>query len=262
MRIRMSRAVRVALLLLLTASGVAPLQGQGTPGLDPGRLELTRDDLGRILQELEEVANSPAYSQRIREVARRDMSAVRERLTSGDFRAGDRVVLRVESFPDLSDTLMVEPGPRVVVPTLGPVSLEGVLRSELQDHLRQEIARYIRDPRVQATSLIRLSVQGMVVAPGFYTLPANVLLSEALMQAGGPDRGADLERLRVERNGEVLWEGEPLQEVMVEGRTLDQLNLRAGDQIVLPQARQSLLFQIGRYGAIIATTVLLGARVF
>ncbi len=46
MGIRTSRAVRFALLILLTLPGAAPLQAQGTPGLDPGRLELTRDDLG------------------------------------------------------------------------------------------------------------------------------------------------------------------------------------------------------------------------
>lgn len=262
MQIRRTPRVHALLLLFLGLLPAAPLVGQGTPTLDPGRLELTRQDLGRILAELGEVATSPAYSSRIREVARRDMAAVQERLSVGDFRAGDRVVLRVESYPDLSDTLMVEPGPRIVIPTLGPVELGGVLRSELRDHLRQEIGRYIREPRVQAESLIRLSVQGMVASPGFYILPANVLLSEALMQAGGPVREADLKRLRVERSGQVLWEGEPLQEMMVEGRTLDQLNLRAGDQIVLPERRQSLLLQVARYGAIIATTVILGARVF
>lgn len=262
MQTRGTSPVRWALLILAGMLPTAPLAAQATPTLDPGRLELTRDDLGRILAELEEVASSPAYSSRLRDVARRDMSAVQERLAVGDFRAGDRVVLRVEQYPDLSDTLMVEPGPRIVVPTLGPVSLEGVLRSELREHLRVEIGRYIREPRVQAESLIRLSVQGMVANPGFYTLPANVLLSEALMQAGGPIREADLERLRVERSGQILWEGETLQEVMVEGRTLDQLNLRAGDQIMLPERRQGLLVQVARYGAIIATTVLLGTRVF
>lgn len=245
--------------LVLIPGGAA---SQSPAQMDPGRLELTRADLTRLLGELEEVAASPAYGSGIRERARQDMEAVQERLAQGDFRAGDRVVLAVDGRPELSDTLIVEPGPRITIPSLGPVELEGVLRSELRSHLTTELGRYFRDPSVQAESLIRISIQGMVMNPGFYTVPANVLLSDALMAAGGPDRAADLDELRIERSGDVLWEGEILQEMLVAGRTLDQLNLRAGDQVVLPEQRASLLFEIARYGAIIVSTIFLGTRVF
>lgn len=251
---------------LVVAGLVAMAPGEAssqTPvPVDPGRLELTRADLTRLLGELEEVAASPAYGSSIRDRARQDMEAVQERLAQGDFRAGDRVVLAVDGRPELSDTLVVEPGPRITIPSLGPVALEGVLRSELRSHLTTEIGRYFRDPAVQAESLIRISIQGMVMRPGFYTVPANVLLSDALMEAGGPDRTADLEKLRIERTGNILWDGELLQEMLVAGRTLDQLNLRAGDQIVLPERRASLFFEIARYGAIIVSTIFLGTRVF
>lgn len=252
-------ALVVAGLVALAPGGVS---GQSPVPVDPGRLELTRDDLTRLLAELQEVAASPAYGSGIRDRARQDIQAVEERLAQGDFRAGDRVVLAVDGRPELSDTLIVEPGPRITIPSLGPVELEGVLRSELRSHLTTEIGRYFRDPSVQAESLIRISIQGMVENPGFYTVPANVLLSDALMQAGGPDRAADLDELRIERSGNILWDGELLQEMLVAGRTLDQLNLRAGDQIVLPERRASLLFEIARYGAIIVSTIFLGTRVF
>lgn len=250
--------------LLLGLVAVAPGRalGQAPAPMDPGRLELTRGDLTRLLGELGEVAASPAYSGSIQERARRDMAAVEERLSRGDFRAGDRVVLVVDGRPELSDTVVVEPGPRITLSSLGPIDLAGVLRSELRSHLTAEIGRYFRDPSVQAASLIRISIQGMVMNPGFYTVPANVLLSDALMEAGGPDRASDLEKLRIERGGETLWDGPLLQSMLVEGRTLDQLNLRAGDQIVLPERRASLLFEIARYGAIIVSTIFLGSRVF
>lgn len=257
------RSILPALLLAgLMAMAPGSASGQSPVPMDPGRLELTRADLTRLLGELEEVAASPAYGSSIRERARQDMEAVQERLAQGDFRAGDRVVLAVDGRPELADTLIVEPGPRITIPSLGPVELEGVLRSELRSHLTSEIGRYFRDPSVQAESLIRISIQGMVMNPGFYTVPANVLLSDALMQAGGPDRTADLEKLRIERSGDILWDGELLQDMLVAGRTLDQLNLRAGDQIVLPERRASLFFEIARYGAIIVSTIFLGTRVF
>ena len=246
---------------------VAPVLGgdlaaQSPTLVDPGRLEMTRGDLTRLITELEEVSSSPAYGSSIRERARRDMEAVQERLVRGDFRAGDRVVLRVDGRPELSDTLVVEPGPRITIPTLGPVELDGVLRSELRSHLTTHVGQYFRDPAVQAESLIRVSILGMVLRPGFYTVPANLLLSDALMAAGGPDRASDLERLRIERSGTTLWEGELLQTQLVDGRTLDQLNLRAGDQIVLPERRSNLFVEMARYGAIIASTIFLGTRIF
>lgn len=239
---------------------VPPALAQGSPALDPGRIELTRQDLMRLQSELEEVVGSPVYSPAIRDRARRDLVLVRERLTNGDFRPGDRIFVVVSGH--VSDTLTVEGGPRVVLPSLGPVSLAGVLRSELHERVSEMVGSYIRDPHVRTESLIRLSVQGMVGSPGFYTVPAGTLLSDVLMHAGGPDRSADLERIRIERSGEVLWEGKVIQEMLVEGRTLDQMNLRAGDQIVLPERRQNVLVQIARYGAIVGSTILLGTRIF
>jgi len=81
---------------------------------------------------------------------------------------------------------------------------------------------------------MRLSVQGAVGAPGFYEVPADILLGQALMEAGGPSSNADLEDLRIERGADILLEGAVLQEELRLGTTLDQLNLQAGDQIVLP----------------------------
>ena len=40
--------------------------------------------------------------------------------------------------------------------------------------------------------------------------------------------------MRVEREGVSVWEGRSLQAAMVDGRTLDQLNLRAGDHLIVP----------------------------
>jgi hypothetical protein len=60
-----------------------------------------------------------------------------------------------------------------------------------------------------------------------------MLLSEALMVAGGPGT-SNLDGLRIERGTERLMEGDDLRDAVREGRTLDQLNLQAGDQIYLP----------------------------
>lgn len=107
---------------------------------------------------------------------------------------------------------------------------------------------------------MRLAVMGSVGQPGFYVVPADMLLSEALMAAGGPGGGADLEELRVERGSLRLIEGDELQEAMRSGRTLDQLNLQAGDQIFVPERGTSIWPAMLRYAIPIASVLLIGVR--
>jgi hypothetical protein len=55
------------------------------------------------------------------------------------------------------------------------------------------------------------------------------------MAAGGPAGNANIDAIRVERGDLRVWEGDRLQQAMIEGRTLDQLNVHAGDRIFIPQ---------------------------
>jgi len=223
------------IVLALTALGAAAVTAQ-VPDFDPGGSVRSRADLMRLVEEYEQALSSTAYSESVKRRIREDAETVRRRLAEGDFRVGDRVVLSVQSEPELPDTVAVEPGPMIALPLFGEISLAGVLRSEITEHLTTELSRYIRDPVVRATGLMRLSVQGAVTQPGFYTMPAEMLLGEALMAAGGPSAGAKMDDIKIERGTRVLLEGDAVQEAIREGLTLDQLNLAAGDQISVPQA--------------------------
>lgn len=220
-----------ALALLLLTTGSATAQR----GWDPTGVQLTRAELQELLQRYEETANSSAYSGDVRAQARDEAALIRTRLEEGDLRVGDRIDLTVEGHTDLSTQFSVVAGRVLVLPAIGEVSVAGVLRSELQDHLTREIGKYIRDPVVRARSLIRLEVIGAVGAQGFYTIPSDILITDALMQAGGPAANADLEKIRIERNRQVIWSSDRLRRAMQEGRTLDQLSIRAGDGIIVPQ---------------------------
>ena len=157
--------------------------------------------------------------------------------------------------------LAVEPGPLTNVPTLGPISLQGVLRSELETHLETEIGRFILSPRVEAHALIRVSIAG-VGQPGFYTMRADVPLSEAVMLAGGPG-AADPGEIRIERGEEVLWSVEELLAPVADGRTLDELGLQAGDRIILPElaGTTAIPWQVLQYASYILVPVFLGVSI-
>lgn len=246
--------------LLLMAG---PVDAQGPPeAWDPRSLEVEREDLEVLQDRYRMVLASGAYSAALKRQAEVELARVTERLEQGDFRTGDRIIVRVQGEPGIPDTLFVEPGQAVNIPIIGRIGLDGVLRSELQEHMTREIGRFIQNPVVEARALIRLSIQGSVGRPGFYVVPADLLLGDVIMVAGGPSANADLSKLTIRRGEEVFLEGGTLQEATVEGRSLDQLSLRAGDALIVPaQSRSNLWGQIARYGLVIASTLLLGIRI-
>ncbi len=229
----------------LLAAGTAPVAAQSGIRWDPRTTEMTRAQLTEIVQRLDEAAESPGYSSKVRDQAQREAEFIRSRLQTGDFQIGDRVVLWVQGQPQLSDTVAVQPGRVIVLPDIGEVSLAGVLRSELEQHLAQQIARYVRDANVRAHSLIRLAVLGQVGQQGFYVIPADAMIQDALMTAGGPISSADLDHMEIRRGDRVVWAGDALQQAVTAGRTLDQLNLQAGDRIMVPEKKKGGIFSLG-----------------
>ena len=97
--------------------------------------------------------------------------------------------------------------------------------------MTKHIAKYIKDVRVRATPLVRLSILGPVGKPGFFYMPPDIPLGDAVMRAGGPGGGADLNKSVIRRNTEELYDSRNTRTAMNEGLTLDQLSLRDGDSI-------------------------------
>src|SRR2546426_2083743 len=205
------RTAAVAALCWLSAVAVpgAAQQVDRAAGLEVSRLELEQ-----LLRRLDQASGAGDSSEATRARARDQASAVRTRLAQGDFHGGDRVVLRVESGEppaertvppaerpieqQLSDTFTVAPDRSIMLPAIGAVSLAGVLHAELEAHLTRHLSQFIREPVVHARPLIRIGIVGAVAKPGFYGVPADAVLSDALMVAGGPTPEAKLPDLRIE----------------------------------------------------------------
>jgi protein involved in polysaccharide export with SLBB domain len=153
------------------------------------------------------------------------------------FQVGDRILLHVDGDSALSDTFTVVAGPALRLPNIGEVSLAGVRRGDIEAHLTRELGRYINDPVLQARALIRVSVVGEVTRPGFYAVPIDLVLTDALMLAGGATKDARVDRLHILRGNSSLWTGDALQSAIARGATLDELGMRAGDRIQVPGKR-------------------------
>ena len=232
MNLMFARAVLYAGLLLAVPAAVH------AQGADAGGY-IRRDSLEQLLKRSEETANSRAYSSALRDRARKEVELLRSRLQQGDFQVGDRILLAVERQPELSDTFTVRPGPVLSLPEVRDFPLTGLLRAELETKLEQHLKAFLVDPKVVATPLMRVWIDGGVNVPGVYLVPSQTLITDALMQAGGTVRGARTTTISVVRENKTIWEGEALQRAITEGRTLDQLSLRAGDRILVGEASRA-----------------------
>jgi protein involved in polysaccharide export with SLBB domain len=155
------------------------------------------------------------------------------------FRPGDRILLAVDGEQALSDTFTVTEGPAVALPGLGAFPLSGVRRGDVEGYLAGQLARYLVHPVVHARALVRVGVLGELTRPGFYALPADALVSDALMAAGGLTRDARFGQLHVDRDGHPFLSGGDLQAAITRGETLDHLGLHSGDAIVVPRRRDT-----------------------
>lgn len=258
-------SLRQSVCALLAAGGL--LIGSPTPARcqDTRRAQATRAELEASLAELEKYAASSGYSSRLRNEKTREAAMIRARLETGDLQVGDQIELQVSGQLAYSDTFTVGSGRVLSLPGLPDIPLAGVLRSEARDYLTTQLAKYIRDPQLRVRTMIRLSVFGSVGRPGFYQVPADVLATDAIMAAGGPAADADPSKVTVRRGNTEILSREALQDAMRQGLTLDQLNLLAGDELVLDLRKRpggmSVFTILGALGGL-ASTVYFLSNVF
>jgi hypothetical protein len=170
---------------------------------------------------------------------------LRSRLERGDFQDGDRIVVKLLGtgalVPNLlgpNDTIVLRANKRMQLPQMEDLSLDGVLRSELNAKVSSHLARYFKDSSVQVTPLIRLAVIGQVRTPNFYYTPVDVLLSDMIVKAGGPTSTADwLGSVEIKRGTEIIWSSKDARTAMTDGISLERLNLRTGDEIYVDEQK-------------------------
>ncbi len=226
---------RAGIGVVLTLVAAASLRAQEAAPQQPERLYMSRADLTSLLDFYEQSAASPVYGARLKERAAYEARQVRTRLEEGDFQVGDRVVLSLEGQQALTDTFTVGAGQVLRLPELGEVELRGVLRSELESEVGGFVARYVLDPRLTSRSLIRLQCEGAAGTPGFFTVPSETPLPDAVMQGCSPAGLVRLDKIQITRQGRRLLSGEVLQRALATGQTLDEVGLKQGDRIVIPQ---------------------------
>jgi protein involved in polysaccharide export with SLBB domain len=128
-------------------------------------------------------------------------------------------------------------------PGIPDISLQGVLASELEPHLTKSLSVYYKEPKVDATPLVRVSVQGAVGRPGFFVVPVDQALPDVIMLAGGPGAASDLERATVRRGSTTILDRNAMQVALRQGKTVGDVSMREGDMIVVPDKTSRFSWQ-------------------
>lgn len=226
----------------------------------PGPFFVTRPELEALATASEARAADRALGTRERDASADSARAYRERLRAGDFRVGDRLVVHLAGTVTLADTLTVTAARTVQLPEAGDVSLDGVLRSELEAKLREGMSRVVRGPEVRAQPLVRLAVTGEVRAPGFVYVPGEALLSEVITAAGGPTVNGSLSHASMRRAGTTVMNPPKFGRALASGATLADLAVQAGDEVRIEpvasrnwtQAIQTVAIAVGAAAAVMA----------
>lgn len=265
---QLKRSTRGILVISMLVCGVSACHHSAPPApvtLAPtqsSHVEATREQLQALAVSTEQEA-AAAPDAAIRQQRQMQAATIRARLRDGDFDVGDRVFISIRADSMVSDTVTVRAGRVIRLPNLPDISLQGVLRSELQDYLTKQLLRYIKRPDVQTTSLVRIAVMGSVSKPGYYQLPADLALADAIMMAGGPTTTADVDKTQIKRGNDVVYSSTLLGQEVAQGATLDQLNIRPGDQILIGERHKTNWALVGSIVGItsaLITTVILISR--
>lgn len=224
--IRRGAGLLLAVVALATAGAQSPLGEQ--------RRQMTRAELEGALASYEKLAVS-TNDKSLKERAMIEAAAIRERLRTGDFYPGDRILVRVLNDSSVSDTFTVKQGRLLDFVVIPALSLTGILDSELLGHVKAHIAKYIREPDVTVTPLVRLQLSGGIAQPGWHQFQTDQTLSDAIMSVGGPSQAAEIDKTDIRRGDRTLLDRKATARALRSGKTVGDLGLRDGDEIRIAQ---------------------------
>jgi polysaccharide export outer membrane protein len=111
-----------------------------------------------------------------------------------DYRIGAQDTLDINVFqvPDLSRTVQVDSGGKILLPLIGQLTAAGRTPGELASDLERLLGKdYLKDPQVTVavrdSTSQRVTIDGAVLSPGIYPLSGPTTLMQAVALAKGPD---------------------------------------------------------------------------
>lgn len=168
------------------------------------------------------------------------ISSAAERDAAYQLRAGDLVSISVWGEDKLKQDARVLPDGSITFPLAGQVDVAGLDTNAVADKIAAKLEKFIPDPQVSVvvtgTEGNLVYVQGKVLKPGSVHMPGQTTVLQALSMAGGLDKFADKDDIKVVRlNGakqQILRVN--YGKLMSGDDMTTNFLLKAGDTLVVP----------------------------
>ncbi|WP_173012486.1 SLBB domain-containing protein [Niveispirillum sp. SYP-B3756] len=155
---------------------------------------------------------------------------------------GDELVITLRGQVNSTSQVRVDREGRVVLPNMPPVAAAGRHFGEFRDDLAaQAQATFLQTSIYVSVGSVRsigVLVTGEVRSPGRFTVTSFSSLIDALVMADGIDKTGSLRNLTIMRGGETL--SVDLYDVLLGRRSVNDLRLRDGDQIIVPAIGETI----------------------
>ncbi|KXF83520.1 SLBB domain-containing protein [Enterovibrio coralii] len=121
---------------------------------------------------------------------------------------GDQVAIMLPGEVTLNKEFQIDRQGRLTLPEVGMIQANGMTEAELSEAVSETLSSVIRDLSslqvfVSKRQLL-VMIQGYVSEPGEFTLQRNASIQMALYAAGGLRSGAQLDKVQLRRDGEVI----------------------------------------------------------
>ncbi len=162
---------------------------------------------------------------------------------------GDQLLIRVWGQINFNAEVTVDRQGMIYVPHVGAIHVGGAQYSDLQQQVRDGIARIYKnfDMSVNLGQLhpIRIFLTGQARYPGSYTVSSMSTLVSALFATGGPAPQGSMRHIVLRRNGATVADLD-LYELLVNGDKSHDVGLLPGDVIYIPPVGP----QVAVYGSV------------
>ena len=157
----------------------------------------------------------------------------------------DQLQVSVWRNPALSVSVPVRPDGRISVPLIGDVLAGGRSPEEVARDIEQQLAAYIRDPKVAVILtelrshefISRVRVTGAVRTPISIPYRQGMTVLDAVLQAGGVNEFAAANRTRLYRREGEVTQTLPVRlgAILGSGDLDTNIEVRPGDVITVPE---------------------------
>lgn len=153
---------------------------------------------------------------------------------------GDEIVVSVWGEDSLKQQTVVLPDSSITLPLAGRVEVGGLSTPEVEQRIAQKLKKYLKEPVVTVVIVgldgNRAFVTGKVLKPGPLIISGPITVLQAISIAGGFDKFADENDIKVIRTTPHGQETLPVHyDDIISGKDMStNIQLRADDTVVVP----------------------------